>query len=149
MAELTAKQVADYFLSLVDEDCGDSITNLKIQKLLYYAQGFHLAIFDEPLFDEPIVGWKYGPVIESLYHEYKCAVTCPLPKPENIDFSIYSNDVTELLSDIYEIYGQFSAWKLAELTHEEDPWKNTEQNQVIDNSLIKSYFKNNLLNTNG
>ena len=41
-------------------EVGDVMTNLKLQKLLYYMQGFHLAVFDTPLFDEDIEAWQYG-----------------------------------------------------------------------------------------
>jgi hypothetical protein len=51
---MPAHDVAKYFVSLVDEEAGDSITNLKLQKLLYYAQGAHLALYDGPLFPERI-----------------------------------------------------------------------------------------------
>ena len=47
------------------------MTNMKLQKMLYYQQGFHLAYFGEPLFDEEIEAWMYGPVVPSVYDEYK------------------------------------------------------------------------------
>ena len=65
---ISCQDVANYFLSLCDEDAGDLISNLKLQKLVYYAQGFHLAISGEPLFDEKIMAWEHGPVIPQLYH---------------------------------------------------------------------------------
>ncbi|MGA2677789.1 MAG: type II toxin-antitoxin system antitoxin SocA domain-containing protein [Sedimentisphaerales bacterium] len=139
--QLTAQDIADYFLSLVDEDCGDSISNLKLQKLVYYAQGFHLAIEDKPLFDEPIEAWKYGPVIPTLYHKYKGSESGPISKPDNIDLDKYSPKVKSLLNDVYEVYGQFSAWKLACLTHDEPPFKNTPMNSVINQQAMKDYFK--------
>ena len=64
---LTAAQVADYFLSLVDEDAGDSMTNLRLQKLLFYAQAWHLALTNRPLFEEDFEAWVHGPVIPSFY----------------------------------------------------------------------------------
>ena len=60
---MTAKDVAEYFLSRVDEDAGDSLSNLKIQKLAYYAQGYHLALHGTPLFNERIEAWQHGPRI--------------------------------------------------------------------------------------
>ena len=51
MAHLSCYDVAEYFLSKTDEEAGDVISNLKLQKLVYYAQGFSLAVNDEPLFD--------------------------------------------------------------------------------------------------
>src|SRR5260363_307462 len=55
--------VANYFLTLVEEEVGDALSNLKIQKLVYYAQGFHLALFSRPLFENAIEAWTHGPVI--------------------------------------------------------------------------------------
>ena len=67
---LNCDDVAKYFLSLSDDSSGDYISNLKLQKLLYYAQGFHLAIFNKPLFNEPIEAWAHGPVVGSSYRKY-------------------------------------------------------------------------------
>jgi uncharacterized phage-associated protein len=65
--EYTAKQVAEFFLAKTDEDEGDLISNLKLQKLCYYAQGLALAVRDQPLFPEPIEAWLHGPVVPTLY----------------------------------------------------------------------------------
>ena len=59
---LSCHDVAKYFLALTDEDAGDLISNLKLQKLVYYAQGFHLALFDTPMFGEPIEAWTHVPL---------------------------------------------------------------------------------------
>lgn len=50
---------------------GELMTNLKLQKMLYYQQGFHLAYFGTPLFDDEIEAWMYGPVVPSVYNHYK------------------------------------------------------------------------------
>lgn len=60
---LNCFDVAKYFLAQQDETAGDLISNLKLQKLIYYAQGFHLAISDRPLFPEPIKAWIHGPAV--------------------------------------------------------------------------------------
>jgi uncharacterized phage-associated protein len=52
-----------HFLKLSQPDIGDVISNLKLQKLLYYAQGFYLAIYGKALFEEDIVAWEHGPVV--------------------------------------------------------------------------------------
>ena len=120
---LTCKDVAEYFLSLQDEDAGDLISNLKLQKLVYYAQGYHLALFDEPLFEEHIEAWLHGPVVPSLYREYKQCGVAPIPSPEDMDFSKFNNEEKEFLDEVYDVYGQFSAWKLRNMTHEDEPWR--------------------------
>ena len=138
---LTADAISDYFLSLVDEDAGDNISNLKLQKLLYYAQGFCLAIHDRPLFKDEIKAWAHGPVIPTVYHKYKEHGAGAIPLPTDVNFGRYSGDMKELLDDIYTVFGQYSAWKLREMTHVEPPWKNTTRNTIIPHRALKAYFK--------
>jgi len=77
----TAEQVAEYFLLLVDEDAGDIMTNLRLQKLVYYAQAWHLAILDEELFEDDCEAWVHGPVIYGLYKTYEGFNWNPIPRP--------------------------------------------------------------------
>lgn len=144
---LSAREVADYFLAQVNEEVGDSLSNLKLQKLVYYAQGFHLALYGKPLFAEQIRNWEHGPVVPDLYHAFKQHSAEPLPVPATLDTSKYSTEVVELLDEIYSVYGQFSAWKLRCMTHEEPPWKETRRGDVIPHALLESYFKTQLVET--
>ena len=65
-------QVAAYFLNKANsDDVGDLISNLKLQKLVCYAQGFALAIFERALYDDTIEAWQHGPVVLGLYHRFK------------------------------------------------------------------------------
>jgi len=142
---LSCHQVAEYFLSLSDPETGDIISNLKLQKLVYYAQGFHLAIYDEPLFAERIEAWTHGPVVPDLYHIYKQHEAGCIPPPEAVDTSGFSDDQKELLKEVYEVYGQFSAWKLRNMTHEESPWADAAEYQgTISHDVMKEYFKTQL-----
>lgn len=137
----TAREIANYFLLLSDPDIGDSISNLKLQKLLYYAQGFNLVINGEPLFQEEIVSWEHGPVVSEIYYEYSKYGGGAIPLPENIDFESFTEDEKDLLNEVYKVYGQFSAWKLRDMTHQELPWKSTKRNEVISHDLLIEYFK--------
>lgn len=136
---MTAKDIANYFLTFTNEDFGDVISNLKLQKLVYYAQGFHLALYDEPLFLDKIYAWQHGPVVESLYHEYKEHGSNGIPVPE-VNSELYPEKIRELLNNIYDIYGQFSAWKLRNMTHEESPWLETPLNSEITPESMKRFF---------
>ncbi len=139
---LTCKDVAEYFLSLQDEDAGDLISNLKLQKLVYYAQGCHLALYDEPLFEDRIEAWLHGPVVPSLYREYKTYGAAPIPNPGDTDCSKFDDEEREFLDEVYHVYGQFSAWKLKNMTHEDGPWRVASENQeAISNRSMKAYFK--------
>lgn len=140
---LACYDIARYFITLVDEESGEKLTHLKLQKLVYYAQGFHLALYDTPLFPEPIEAWAHGPVVPELYHLYKKYEAQALPLPEEGDFSIYPSDVKELLNEVHTVYGQFSAWKLRDLTHEEPPWKNAygTGDSTISQEAMRTFFK--------
>jgi len=141
-AMINCFDVAAYFLSLAEEDAGDLISNLKLQKLVYYAQGFHLAVFDKPLFPEDIQAWEHGPVVPELYHHYKHHGAGPIPPPEVFDFSILNKDNRELLDEVYSVLGQFSAWKLRNMTHEEPPWREAYNgNGLITHESMREYFK--------
>lgn len=143
---LTARQAADYFLALVDDETGDSLSNLKLQKMVYYAQGFHLALTGVPLFDDPIEAWEHGPVVPSLYQRFKQYGSGPIPQPENgIDVDSYPEEVRDLLDEVFQVYGQYSAWKLRNMTHAEPPWidaHNISPSTVISHESMKSYFQN-------
>lgn len=141
---ITAEVVADYLLSLSCPDCGDYISNLKLQKLLYYCQGFHLAMFDKPLFTESILHWEHGPVVPEMYHRYKSNGREIIPIPETVDESVFSPEQKELIQEVFEVYGQYSAWRLRDLTHEEPPYTQTRNNELISLDLMKNYFKTQL-----
>lgn len=143
---LTSRDVAEYFLSLVDEEAGDSISNLKLQKLVYYAQGFTLAIHDRPLFHEDIEAWVHGPVIPELYRSFKQHKAEPIP-PVPVDKTKFIPDELEVLDDVWEMFGQFSATKLRNMTHDELPWKQTPQGDVIPRELMKQYFRTQIVQT--
>ena len=140
---LTCFDIADYFLSLTDEEAGDSISNLKLQKLVYYAQGFSLALHGKPLFSEAIEAWAHGPVVPELYQKYKSYGCRGIEKPKDIDFDKYSNEVKDLLNDVWNVYGQYSAWRLRALAHEEPPWQVAYNSgtSVISHKELTEYFK--------
>ena len=141
MGEMSAVDVAKYFLAkTADEEMGDAITNLKLQKLLYYAQGIHLALHDKPLFDERIEAWTNGPVIPDVYSHYKEHGKNALPA-EDIDDSKYTDEIKEVLEEVYEVFGQYSAWKLKTMTADEPPWSNTTRAEIINHERLKEYFK--------
>jgi uncharacterized phage-associated protein len=115
-----ANDIARYILSLANPEEND-ISNLKLQKLCYYAQGLCSAMRGSPLFEERIYAWDHGPVVEVLYHEYKPFRASPIPVPEFDSSKIAAADKTAI-TDVVEHFGQFSAWALRNMTHEERPW---------------------------
>lgn len=140
----TASDAAKYLLTLSEPDEGDLISNLKLQKLVYYAQGFHLALFDAPMFPDEIAAWEHGPVVPTLYHAYKDKGSGPIPVPEGFDPQCIAEPIRGVLDEVWEVYGQFSAWKLRNMTHEEPPWRDTPRGGVISHDVLKAYFKTQL-----
>lgn len=143
--------VANYFIlkSYDDQDSEVDITKLKLQKLCYYAQGVHLAKTNNKLFKDDILAWEHGPVVKTIWEKYKSININILPQPTCISLKeIEGNfDKSELdtVTDVYSYFGQFSAWKLRNMTHEESPWINTPTNSIIDPEVILNYFKENII----
>lgn len=145
MANHSAAQVAEWFLAhnrnIANDEGAEYISNLKLQKLLYYAQGSFLAVTGAPLFSDNIVAWQHGPVVEQIYHKYKSNGAQGIEFTEDFDFSAFTTEENDLLTEVYDTFGQYSAWKLRNMTHNEAPWKETYQNDIISRDKIKEYFQ--------
>ncbi len=143
----TANQIADFLLCLAREH-GDYLTNLKLQKLVYYSQAWHLAVFDEPLFDDDIQAWIHGPVVSHLYGRFKHCGFRPIDD-ETGRVPELRKDSANLVREVFQKYGRFSALDLEQMTHEELPWLEAragispEQNSssVLRQDTMKSFFK--------
>ncbi|HEV7591149.1 MAG TPA: type II toxin-antitoxin system antitoxin SocA domain-containing protein [Longimicrobium sp.] len=143
---LTATKVAKYFLSKVDEDAGDGISNLKLQKLVYFAQAYHLAMYNEPLFADQVEAWEHGPVVPDLYRHYKAYGSGNIPAPADFNPDDYDQQSAELMDEVYEVFGQYSAWKLRNLTHQERPWMEAyedgaDRGRVITVGAMRDFYK--------
>ena len=136
----TVQKTADFFLSLVTDDAGDAISPMKLQKLLYYSQGFALAILGRPLFEEDFEAWDYGPVVPVIYQKYKKYGNSAIPRVDLPGFEAYSSEEHNLLNDVWDSFGQYSAWALSEMTHATPPWRDTPRNAVITKESMREYF---------
>ncbi len=137
-----ADDVVKCFLYLDDSNEGDGISNLKLQKLMYYAQGFYSAIYDNPLFENEIQAWTHGPVVPDIYHTYKKHGRAPIPLPGDFDRESLNQEEFSLVEEVFEVFGQYSAWRLRTMTHEERPWVNHENEAApIPFPEIIEYFK--------
>jgi len=123
-----------------DNEGPDLITNLKMQKLVYYCQGFHLALYGKPLFPETIEAWEYGPVCPDLYQKLKLHKSEPLPVPTENYTEKFTDEELRFMAMVYGVYGQYSAWRLREITIQESPWKETPLYHVISHKKMKRYF---------
>lgn len=139
-----AQHVAEWFLnknnyvgSITDTEC---ITNMKLQKLLYYAQGNFLKKYNIPLFSEKIYAWQHGPVVIEVYEKYKKFGANSIEFNGNSELQ-FDDHIESFLESIYEEYGQYSAWKLREMTHSESPWDNTSLTKEITIDSMKKFFQ--------
>jgi uncharacterized phage-associated protein len=120
MAETTAKLVADYFINF-SHDVGDPISNLKLQKLLYYAQAWHLALYDRALFGERIEAWVHGPAVPPVYGIFKGWAWQPISDASGVP--AFSGPIKKHLDQVMRQYGPKNAYELELLTHSERPWR--------------------------
>jgi uncharacterized phage-associated protein len=139
---------AHWFLASIDREAGDSITHLKLQKLVYYAQAWALARLDKSLFGEDFEAWTHGPVVPSLFERFKDYGWEALPYPDAVP--TFDSDVETLLEEILEVYGQLSARHLENLTQNEAPFQSARGNlpdeiratTLISKEAMKTYYQN-------
>lgn len=119
------------------------MSNMKLQKMLYYQQGFHLAYFNTPLFDEDIEAWMYGPVVPSVYSFYESNGRNGIMPNLDDEFKLENEEELNLFNQVFDIYGKYSAYGLMEMTHNETPWIETPtgKGSVIKKELMTDFFK--------
>lgn len=135
--------VARYLLAKQDADAGDTISNLKLQKLCYYAQGLSVATRGEPLFDGTVEAWLHGPVVPELYREYRDHGSSAIPPVRDLDLGEFDAADRMILDDVHTFYGQFSGWRLRQMTHEEAPWRDAYEqhmNHEITLDALRAHF---------
>lgn len=143
-APCEVRDVACYVLQKADPDAGDLISAAQVHLLLYYAQGFHLAIHGTPLFPDDVVAGSHGPWVPTLADlgppgEAPCI-------PAIFDAAaVLTTDAMELLDEVYVVYGQFTTWKLRGLAQGDPPWRNTATDHVIAPDALRAYFQAQLI----
>lgn len=114
--------VANFFLKIVDRDAGSTITPLKLQKILYYAQGYYLAMNKKELFKEDFQAWAHGPANPGIYEKYKLYGPNAINEPLENEILVFEKKIEIFLADIWNTFGIFDGKYLEELTHKETPW---------------------------
>jgi uncharacterized phage-associated protein len=146
MADIAARHAADYLIAF-SREVGDPLTNLKLQKLLFYAQGWFLALQDRPLFNERIEAWPHGPVVPPIYGTFKKWGWSPIG--EDIAVPEFSKEVKAHLDEVMKVFGGFTAYTLEQMTHNEKPWIDARgsllpdepSTSVISHESMKAHFK--------
>ena len=148
---LSASQVAQYIIAVfhekekeVDDGMPESISNLKLQKLLCFCQVYSLVLLGRPMFRENIYAWRYGPVVKEVYEEYRKHRNNPLPPVAKPNLAA---DVQEIIADVLKIFGGYSAVRLMNITHSHKPWKDMERrvqkgerDVVIKHKALADYY---------
>ncbi len=116
---MTAETIADYILCRL-RDKGEPISHLKLQKLLFYVQAWHLALYEEPLFADRFEAWIHGPVVRKLYTKFKDFSWKPIT--DISECPDVPSDVKDHIHEVLNVYGDFSAEDLEYMVHRERPW---------------------------
>jgi len=143
----SALEVARYMLYLSYKS-GDLITNLKLQKLLYYAQAWYLVKNNgEKLFDDEIEAWQYGPVIRSVYDAYKCFGRNPINDEAMSDKFDLPEKVQKHIARVLKEYMDYSASHLVNAIHQDMPWQDAySKNEPIKTETMYDFYKTMFVN---
>lgn len=153
LTTLPVTQVANSFLQHDFINGKASTTPMKLQKLVYLAHGWHLAIHDQPLIEEKFEAWPYGPVEQFLYHLFKqyrnsnitdYAKTWVNGEQKAFVVSSSKSHFTEVFDKVVAKYSDFSALQLSALTHQEGtPWSISKAKgfSEIPNDMIRDHFR--------
>ncbi len=155
MSEYTAETIAEYIIHLGsmeivgDEKEKEGVSNLKLQKLLYFFQAHYMGIYGEPLFEDEIEAWEYGPAIPKIYQKYKSWGNKPIT---NDDCSVSENSLVtanennkykSIITSMWGKYNRYSTSYLVHASHKATPWKeayaNT-PNNIISKECIRKYY---------
>ena len=150
MTTISAIDTAKLALALLknsDDDIVEYTSRLKLLKLLYYIQGYHLAMFNAPLFNDKIQAWLHGAVVPSVYKWVKDITDEKLQDEAMNDEQIGALNLhpqqTELISEVLKIYNKYSAYGLRDKTHTEMPWLSVYEkgkNNEITLESLKNFF---------
>src|SRR5262249_4972182 len=143
--------VARYFIHLAspeEREDVDCLCHLRLQKLLYYAQGWHLAAYGKPLFAGRIEAWTNGPVVRDVYPHFADFKYRSIPPTQGSQSVALSPKETEFVQSIWEGYKQYSATALRDKTHREPPWQGARRGLAphekasveITHESLRAYF---------
>ncbi len=118
--QYTGMQVAGRVINWYHEHACP-ITNLRLQKLLYFLQGEYYHASKNRLINDDFYAWKLGPVIPNVYQTFSIFSSTSIPKLDKCD--TLTQDVERIINEAMEKYAHKSTWQLVEQSHDEDPWK--------------------------
>ncbi|MCX8519521.1 MAG: DUF4065 domain-containing protein [Methylophilaceae bacterium] len=140
--------VANAFITLAQEQ-QKTLTNMQVQKLVFLAQGYCLALFDKPIHYHNTHAWQFGPVIPRLYKALQQYGNGNVERQLDVkeEDDVISKDSREMkvVRAVFKAFGHYTAGQLSNLTHQPNtPWERTwkkERFSIIDNELMASFYK--------
>lgn len=139
-----ATDIANFLVYLMSDSCSD-LTNMKLNKLLYFAQGHYLQLYSKSLFYDSIEAWTHGPVIKSVYSRYKKYSGNPIKEYDETKIERIEDKDKSFLVDLASRYGKYSAAALRNMTHKPNsPWDGVTEGDEISVQKIKTYFVDNV-----
>lgn len=160
-APYSAKAIANMFIEKAKETGLRDLSPMKLQKLVYYAHGWHLAFADAPLIDDEVEAWEFGPVVVDLYHAFKKNGMSHIEEPateltfkEKFDIATPLIDPDDegargVIEEVWRVYSQYTSIQLSNMTHAPGtPWAlisdrfngNLPPHQKMPNELIRETF---------
>jgi uncharacterized phage-associated protein len=132
-----------------NEDEPEYLTHMRLQKLLYYAQGWSLALRQRPLFADQIQAWAHGPVVPDVYRRLRDKSDGFISPDDLADEPSLSGDDAKFVREVWETYKDYSATRLRKMTHEEPPWLEARKGlkaedaskKPISRSQMEQYFR--------
>lgn len=133
--------IADYVIAYY-KNVDSVVSNLKLQKILYFLQAAFLIEMDKPLFDSDIEAWSFGPVIPVVYDKFKLFGAASIPDT-NVKMPTILNKDSEIIDGLLERVKDLSSTLLTQITLHQTPWiRNYSKysHRIIPNAEIKEYF---------
>lgn len=112
-----AVNVAQYIYEEYKKIAQSNIDNMKLQKLLYFAQRESIAVTGIPMFSDNLEGWRYGPVCHEVWSFF---AEHGIPGGD----SRISDEAKYIINNVIQEYGSLESWKLSEMSHREISWQN-------------------------
>lgn len=118
------------------------ISNLKLQKILYFIQAEFLVAMNKLCFEDDIEAWSSGPVVPAVYFEYRIYGGTNLPDQGDDGFETIAEKDKNHLNAVISGATKYSASQLAEITHNQRPWKDAykRKSEIIEKAEIREYF---------
>ena len=140
--KMNAVSLSNYVISLFEER-KVPVTNLKLQKVLYYIQGYFYKHFGKAAFSDELYNWQYGPVVPVVYYEYNDNGSAPLKSRLFCEDPSISDNEKKLIVSIVDKCAGIATSRLVSMTHSENPWKSAGSGNVIEKNSIEAFFKYN------